>query len=247
MNKEEELRRDADDLKRMQQEHISELDTNLLASSFDDLDEEHVAWLKKKSPKITGSISRTLWSLRTTCYDDPTKDHSGPATCQVLQHATDLIRNRCAKMCKLVLQNNIPVGLADLGLLATVGPRTIHVYDKLYVVLLSTDSGEIRDSNKIMLMRKMHEFDSYSESFQTAFSRIYSSETSVIQTLQSNHPIIHVQLNQPIDYLDPRPEYIRVIIKWLTKSSISITHTVSPDTQRSLLSARRCEGLDGYS
>ncbi|CAF2112278.1 unnamed protein product [Rotaria magnacalcarata] len=129
MNKEEELRRDADDLKRMQQEHISKLDTNLLASSFDDLDEEHVAWLKKKSPKITGSIS----------------------------------------------------------------------------------------------------------------------ETSVIQTLQSNHPIIHVQLNQPIDYLDPRPEYIRVIIKWLTKSSISITHTVSPDTQRSLLSARRCEGLDGYS
>ncbi|CAM4840849.1 unnamed protein product [Rotaria magnacalcarata] len=228
MNKEEELRRDADDLKRMQQEHISELDTNLLASSFDDLDEEHVAWLKKKSPKITGSISYVIQSAMFYSYSFCLEELYG-------------------HMCKLVLQNNIPVGLADLGLLATVGPRTIHVYDKLYVVLLSTDSGEIRDSNKIMLMRKMHEFDSYSESFQTAFSRIYSSETSVIQTLQSNHPIIHVQLNQPIDYLDPRPEYIRVIIKWLTKSSISITHTVSPDTQRSLLSARRCEGLDGYS
>ncbi|CAM4792150.1 unnamed protein product [Rotaria magnacalcarata] len=40
---EEELRRDVDDLKRMQQEHISKSDTNPLASPFDDLDEEHVA------------------------------------------------------------------------------------------------------------------------------------------------------------------------------------------------------------
>ncbi|CAF2173351.1 unnamed protein product [Rotaria magnacalcarata] len=132
MNKEEELRRDADDLKRMQQEHIFKLDTNLLASSFDDLDEEHVAWLKKKSPKITGSISYVIQSTM---------------------------------------------------------------------------------------------FYSYSFCLEELYGH----------------------LNQPIDYLDPRPEYIRVIIKWLTKSSISITHTVSPDTQRSLLSARRCEGLDGYS
>ncbi|CAF5218927.1 unnamed protein product, partial [Rotaria magnacalcarata] len=90
-------------------------------------------------------------------------------------------------------------------LLATVGPRTIHVYDKLCVVVLSTDSGKIRDSNKIMLMR----------------------------------------FNQSID---PRPEYIRVIIiEWSIKSSISIVRTVSLDTQRSLISARRCESLDGYS
>ncbi|CAF4887254.1 unnamed protein product, partial [Rotaria magnacalcarata] len=45
-----------------------------------------------------------------------------------------------------------------------------------------------------------------------ATSRIYSSETSVIQTLQYRHPIIHVQLNQLINYSDPRPEYICGII-----------------------------------
>ncbi|CAF4238744.1 unnamed protein product, partial [Rotaria magnacalcarata] len=37
-------------------------------------------------------------------------------------------------------------------------------------------------------------------------------ETSVIQTLQYRHPIIHVQLNQLINYSDPRPEYICGII-----------------------------------
>ncbi|CAF2236955.1 unnamed protein product [Rotaria magnacalcarata] len=48
--------------------------------------------------------------------------------------------------------------------------------------------------------------------------------------------------------IDPRPEYIPVIIiEWSTKSSIPVAHIVSPDTQCSLLSARRCEGLDGYS
>ncbi|CAF2117117.1 unnamed protein product, partial [Rotaria magnacalcarata] len=34
----EELQRDVDDLKLMQQEHISKSDTDSLASSFDDLD-----------------------------------------------------------------------------------------------------------------------------------------------------------------------------------------------------------------
>ncbi|CAM4851555.1 unnamed protein product, partial [Rotaria magnacalcarata] len=48
--------------------------------------------------------------------------------------------------------------------------------------------------------------------------------------------------------IDPRPEYIRVIIiEWLTKSSIPIARIVSPGTQCSLISARRCESLDGYS
>ncbi|CAF1928224.1 unnamed protein product, partial [Rotaria magnacalcarata] len=41
--------------------------------------------------------------------------------------------------------------------------------------------------------------------------------------------------------IDPRPEYIHVIIiEWSIKSSIPVAHIVSPDTQR-------CEGLDGYS
>ena len=36
------FRRDVDDLKRMQQEHMCKLDTNLLASSFDDLIQQQV-------------------------------------------------------------------------------------------------------------------------------------------------------------------------------------------------------------
>ncbi|CAM4978433.1 unnamed protein product [Rotaria socialis] len=135
-------------------------------------------------------------------------------------------------------KKNVPLEFAGIDLLATVGPRTIHVYDKLCVVVLSNGVALYIISN----------FDSYSVSFQTAVSRIYSNETSVIQTLQSYHPIIHVQFNQLINYLDPRPEYIRVIIiEWSTKSSIFIARIISADIQCSLLSARRCEGLDGYS
>ncbi|CAF4330578.1 unnamed protein product [Rotaria magnacalcarata] len=54
-----------------------------------------------------------------------------------------------------------------------------------------------------------------------------------------------IYFNQSID---PRPEYIRVIIiEWSIKSSIPIARIVSLDTQRSLLSARRCKGLYDYS
>ncbi|CAF5165411.1 unnamed protein product, partial [Rotaria magnacalcarata] len=56
-------------------------------------------------------------------------------------------------MSEFALQKNVPLGLGDLGLLATVGPRTTYVYDKLRVVVLSTDSEKILDSNKIMLMK----------------------------------------------------------------------------------------------
>ncbi|CAF4208321.1 unnamed protein product [Rotaria magnacalcarata] len=110
------------------------------------------------------------------------------------------------QMSEFALQKKVPLGLTDLGLLAIVELQIIHVYDKSRVVVLSIDS------NKIMFMRMIHDFDSYSEPFQTAVSRIYSNETAVIQTLQSYHPIIHVQFNQLINYLDPRPEYIRLII-----------------------------------
>ncbi|CAF5191167.1 unnamed protein product [Rotaria magnacalcarata] len=122
------------------------------------------------------------------------------------------------------------------------------------------------DSNKIMIMSALQDlniqhtiycqrgiynicsFDSYSVSFQTATSIIYSSETSIIQTLQYHHPIIHVQLNQLINYFDPRSEYIRaIIIEWSTKSSIPIARIISADTQCSLLSARPCENFDDYS
>ncbi|CAF5040910.1 unnamed protein product [Rotaria magnacalcarata] len=98
-------------------------------------------------------------------------------------------------MSEFALQKNTPLGFADLGLLATVELQIIHFYDKSRVVVLSADSGTIRDNNKIM-----------------PISRIYSSETSAVQAIQFYHPIIHVQLNQLINYLDRRPEYIRVII-----------------------------------
>ncbi|CAF2140033.1 unnamed protein product [Rotaria magnacalcarata] len=123
-------------------------------------------------------------------------------------------------MSEFVLQKNPSLGLADLGLLATVGPRTIHVYDKLCVVVLSTDSGKL-----------------------VICGIIYNNETSAVQTIQFYHPIIHSNR-----FIDPRPEYICVIIiEWSIKTSIPVAHIVSPDTQRSLLSARRCESLDGYS
>ncbi|CAF4769474.1 unnamed protein product, partial [Rotaria socialis] len=106
------------------------------------------------------------------------------------------------QMSEFALQKNVRLELADLGLLATVGLRTIHVYDKLCAAVLSNN----------VALNIIRNFDSYSVSFQTAISRIYSNETSVIQTLQYHHLIIHVQFNQPINYLDPRLEYIRVII-----------------------------------
>ncbi|CAF1570211.1 unnamed protein product [Rotaria magnacalcarata] len=63
--------------------------------------------------------------------------------------------------------------------------------------------------------------------------------------IRDSNKIMFMRFNQSID---PRPEYIRVIIiEWSIKSSIPVAHIVSPDTQRSLISARRCEGLDGYS
>ncbi|CAF2132657.1 unnamed protein product, partial [Rotaria magnacalcarata] len=60
---------------------------------------------------------------------------------------------------EFALQKNTALGFADLGFLATVGPRTIHVYDKLCVVVLSTESGKIRDSNKIMLMSELKDLN----------------------------------------------------------------------------------------
>ncbi|CAF3556129.1 unnamed protein product, partial [Rotaria socialis] len=41
------------------------------------------------------------------------------------------------QMSEFALQKNVRLELADLGLLATVGLRTIHVYDKLCAAVLS--------------------------------------------------------------------------------------------------------------
>ncbi|CAF4909856.1 unnamed protein product [Rotaria socialis] len=56
------------------------------------------------------------------------------------------------QMSEFALQKNVPLEVAHLDLLAKAGPRTIHVYDKLCVAVLSTDSGKTRDSNRIMVM-----------------------------------------------------------------------------------------------
>ncbi|CAF0943577.1 unnamed protein product [Adineta steineri] len=247
---------------------------------------------------------------------------------------------------ELVLEKNVSLGPAELGLLATVGLQSIRVYDQPHVAVLSTgnelmpidepstNNGKIRDSNKIMLMSALKNLNiqniidggtakddetSVIQTLQSAFevadviistggvsmgdkdliksiltekfhatihfgrlqmkpgkpttfatceingkkklffglpgnpvSALVSYWLLVIPTLkhmmghiQPHHPRIRVQLNQPIEYLDPRPEYIRVIIEWSTKSSIPIASIVSPDNQCSsrLLSARRCTGL----
>ncbi|CAF3407503.1 unnamed protein product, partial [Rotaria socialis] len=70
----------------------------------------------------------------------------------------------------------------------------------------------------------------------------YLSTTKLIINLPRSS-----KFNVSIEYLDPRPEYIRVIIiEWPTKSSIRVAHIVSADIQCSLLSARRCENFDDY-
>ncbi|CAF2247834.1 unnamed protein product [Rotaria magnacalcarata] len=43
------------------------------------------------------------------------------------------------QMSEFTLQKDVPLGPAELGLLATVGLQTIHVYDKLCVVALSNE------------------------------------------------------------------------------------------------------------
>ncbi|CAM4848165.1 unnamed protein product, partial [Rotaria magnacalcarata] len=66
--KSEELQRDVDDLKRMQQENISKSDTNALASPFDDLDEEHETLLKW-CDEIRPNLILTTGGMRISLYD----------------------------------------------------------------------------------------------------------------------------------------------------------------------------------
>lgn len=47
------------------------------------------------------------------------------------------------KIGELVLEKDVPLGPAELGLLATVGSQTVRVYDKPRLVILST-GNEVR-------------------------------------------------------------------------------------------------------
>ncbi|CAF4039485.1 unnamed protein product [Rotaria magnacalcarata] len=96
-------------------------------------------------------------------------------------------------------------GPTELVLLTTARLPIMHVYDKPSVVILSTDS------NKIMLMGALNNLNKQ-HAFYFQFYLIIS-------------------LNQPVDYLDSRPEYMPIIIERSTQSSIPIAHIVSPDNQ----------------
>ncbi|CAM4829326.1 unnamed protein product [Rotaria magnacalcarata] len=121
-----------------------------------------------------------LLSVSTTCYDDPTKDHSEPAASTTAPNNQMNVKKILLKLCDELRPNLIlttggtgsspdyitPEALyrniddddqmSEFVLLTTVGLQTTHVYEKLCVVVLSTDSGNIHDDhNKIMLMRAL--------------------------------------------------------------------------------------------
>jgi molybdopterin molybdotransferase len=52
---------------------------------------------------------------------------------------------------ELVLEKNVPLGPAELGLFATVGLQTVRVYDKPHVVVLSTGNEVSFIENKHLM------------------------------------------------------------------------------------------------
>ena len=68
---------------------------------------------------------------------------------------------------------------------------------------------------------------------------------SVFHTVTRETILFDMQLDQPIDSLDARPEYSRVTIDWSATSAVPLARIISPGNQCSsrLLSARRCTGL----
>jgi hypothetical protein len=85
------------------------------------------------------------------------------------------------RLVNLFLQKNIPLGPTELGLLTTVELQTIHFYDKLRVVVLSTDIGKIRVSKKIMLMSALIDLNiQYDIYFQCGIIDNLASQQSYI-------------------------------------------------------------------
>ncbi|CAF1980514.1 unnamed protein product [Rotaria magnacalcarata] len=75
----------------------------------------------------------------------------GTESVQMILHQKDIGDD--IQIGELVLQKNVRLGSAELGLLATIGLQIIHVYEKPHVVILSTDS------NKIMLMNALKDLN----------------------------------------------------------------------------------------
>ena len=55
---------------------------------------------------------------------------------------------------ELVLEKNVSLGPAEVGLLATVGLQTVRVYDKPRVVVLSTGNEVSFEGNEELISRK---------------------------------------------------------------------------------------------
>ncbi|CAF3746443.1 unnamed protein product [Rotaria socialis] len=68
----------------------------------------------------------------------------GTESVQMILHQKDIGDD--IQIGELILQKNVRLGSAELGLLATIGLQIIHVFEKPRVVIPSTDS------NKIILM-----------------------------------------------------------------------------------------------
>ncbi|CAF4236820.1 unnamed protein product [Rotaria magnacalcarata] len=259
--KSEELQRDVDDLKRMQQEHISKSDANPLASPFDDLDEEHVAWLKKKNTKIIESIVERFQELHdhfiplsTGGYDDPRKNRSGPAASTVVRDNQILFKKTLLKLCDQIRPN----------LLLTTGGTEIIPDDIISEWLIPDAAIQIEDTKvherhgtkpigleekSIRILSRCSLNQDISFGFGSKpLSKPQNQNHCQNQNQNHQNQKVWFWCMPNIDYLNPRPEYIRVIIiEWSIKSSIPIVLTVSLDTQRSLISARLCKSLDGYS
>ncbi|CAF5217691.1 unnamed protein product, partial [Rotaria magnacalcarata] len=89
---------------------------NLLASSYDDLDEKLTAWLK--NTKIIAPIVERFQELydhiivvyipvSTTCYDDSTKDYSRRAASKVVLDNQTHFRETVLKLCNELRPNLI--------------------------------------------------------------------------------------------------------------------------------------------
>ncbi|CAF1081249.1 unnamed protein product [Rotaria magnacalcarata] len=84
-------------------------------------------------------------------------------------------------MDELAFAKEHPFGPTELDLPATVELQTILVHDKPHAAVLSTNSGEIYQSKKIMVMSTLKDLNiQHAICFQCSI--LDDTETSIIQT-----------------------------------------------------------------
>ncbi|CAF3384200.1 unnamed protein product, partial [Rotaria socialis] len=109
------------------------LETNLLASSHDDLDGEHTAWLKNTN-------------VSTTCYDDPTKDYSGRVASKVVLDNQTHVNETSLKFCD-ELRPNLILKTGGTGINSddiTPETNTPLVEDQCVVINIGTELPDTR-------------------------------------------------------------------------------------------------------